>query len=219
VGPLVFSPPLPMVSAAEAISEKAQKVQPGTFRHTVLIAAKRFKSSWAELGKLLIRVRDDNLHEQWGYESFEAYCLKEIHIRKQTAAKLTRSFSFLARHEPEVREHDEMIQRAPPFEVVEVLADAEDRGQLSPQEYKNIRDSIWNPERPVADLKREFSERFPRPEQEPEADALQVRRLAVQARKLANELLACRKVPKAVSDRAAALASDVEALSSSLKER
>lgn len=207
-----------MVSATDAISQKAQQVQPGSFRHTVLLAAKRFKSSWAELGKLLVKVRDEALYEQWGYETFEAYCLKEIHIRKQTALKLTRSFSFLARHEPEETEREEMTQRAPPFEVVEVLADAEERGQLTPSEYKSIRDSIWNPERPTAELKRELGERFPRPPPEPPADSLQVRRLAATARKLANDLLACRKVPKAISDRAAALAGDVEELASSLKD-
>ncbi|HLL54360.1 MAG TPA: hypothetical protein VK447_12475 [Myxococcaceae bacterium] len=204
-----------MASASDAIAQKAREVEPGTFRHTVLLAAKRFKSSWAELGKLLVRVREESLYEKWGYDSFETYCLKEIHIRKQTAAKLTRSFSFLQRHEPQAAQDEEMVQRAPPFEVVEVLADAEERGQLSPSEYKDIRDSIWNPERPVAELKREFTERFPRPPPEPPADSLQLRRLASQARKLAGELRACRKVPQAVSDRAAALASDVEELASS----
>ena len=87
-----------MVTVAEAdIEKKAAAVPPGTFRHTVLVAAKRFKSTWAELGKLLVQVKDENLWEPWGYASFEAYCLKELHIKKQTALKLTRSFSFLAR--------------------------------------------------------------------------------------------------------------------------
>jgi hypothetical protein len=205
-------------SSEAAIAEKAQQVQPGSFRHTVLLAAKRFKSSWAELGKLLVQVRDEALYEQWGYETFEAYCLKEIHIRKQTALKLTRSFSFLAKHDPEATASEELVQKAPPFEVVEVLADAADRGQLSPAEYKSIRDSIWNPERPVSELKREFTERFPRPAPEPAPETLQIRRLAQAARKLANELSACRKVPREVADRASALAGDVEELASTMKD-
>jgi hypothetical protein len=204
-----------MLSVAESdIQKKAQSVPPGTFRHTVLLAAKRFKSTWAELGKLLVQVRDEAQYEQWGYPSFEAYCLKELHIKKQTALKLTRSFSFLAKHEPpEELEAQEFPQKAPPFEVVEVLADAADRGQLSPSEYRSLRDSIWNEEKPATELKREFAERFPRPPPEPPPESLQVRKLAQMTRKLASELSGCRRVPSAIAERAAALADDMEELS------
>lgn len=99
-----------------------------------------------------------------------------------------------------------------------MLADAEERGQLTPNEYKSVRDSIWNAERPVAELKRELVERFPKPAPEPMPDELQLRRLAAAARKLANDLLACSKIPSAVSDRASALADDVEELASPAKE-
>ena len=37
--------------------------------------------TWAELGKLLVRVRNEALFEEWGHETFEGYCLKELHIR------------------------------------------------------------------------------------------------------------------------------------------
>ena len=207
-----------MATAVEAdLQQKAKSVPPGTFRHTVLVAAKRFKSTWAELGKLLVQVRDEAQFEQWGYESFEAYCLKELHIRKQTALKLTRSFSFLAKHEsPETLKDQEFPERAPAFEVVEVLADAADRGQLSPSEYRSLRDSIWNPEKPATELKKEFAERFPRPAPEPPPESLQLRRLAQAARKLASELSGCRKVPSAMAERASALAEEVEELAASV---
>jgi hypothetical protein len=100
--------------------------------------------------------------------------------------------------------------------VVEVLADAADRGQLSPSEYRSLRDSIWNPEKPATELKKEFVERFPRPAPEPPPENLQVRRLAQTARKLASELSGCRKVPSAIAERAAALAEEVEELAASV---
>jgi hypothetical protein len=207
-----------MPSVAEVdIQKKAASVPPGTFRHTVLVSAKRFKSTWAELGKLLVQVRDEAKYEEWGFPSFEAYCLKELHIKKQTALKLTRSFSFLAKHEPpEAVKEEDFPQRAPAFEVVEVLADAADRGQLSPSEYRSLRDSIWNPEKSATELKREFTERFPRPPPEPPPENVQLRRLAQMARKLASELSGTRKVPSAIAERAAALADEVEELASNV---
>jgi hypothetical protein len=180
-------------------------------RQTVLLAAKRFKSSWVEMGKLLVQVLQENTWEGWGYESFDAYCYRELKLKKATVDKLTKSYRFLDKHEPKAMSQEDIAQVAPPFEVIEVLASAEDRGQLSAQEYRSIRDSIWNPEGSVSELKRELVEKFPRPEAKVDEGA-QMKRLAGLARKLADELTAYKKVPRAVAERAQALADDVAEL-------
>src|SRR4051812_5102731 len=99
------------------LAEKAQSIPPGTFRHSVLQAARRFKATWVELGKALVQVRDEGSFEEWGYPTFEAYCSKELHIRKATAEKLVRSFSFLAKHEPKAVANEDIVEKAPAFEV------------------------------------------------------------------------------------------------------
>ncbi|MBX5480360.1 MAG: hypothetical protein IRZ16_00725 [Myxococcaceae bacterium] len=205
--------------SVSAIAEKLKEVPPGTFRHTVLSAARRFKSSWVELGRLLKQVLDEGSYREWGYDTFEQYCAKELHIRKATADKLLRSFGFLHRHEPAAVANDNIVELAPAFEVVEVLAGAEERGQLSAEEYRNIREAIWNPDKPTSELRREIAQRFPRPPPEPPADAVVVRRLALAARKLAADLKACRKMPPAIVERALALAEDVEEVASQLDNR
>lgn len=200
-----------MASHAEHHAPKAADVPMDGLRHTVLLAARRFKSTWVELGKLLVKVRDEALFEAWGYPSFEAYCLAELRIRKQTALKLTRSFSFLDRHEPQAMQEPQASESAPPFEVVEVLAQAEERGQLSAQEYKSIRDSIWSDAKPTSELRRELTERFPAPE--PRADpSAELKRLWTMAKRLHAELSANKKVPTSVAERAEALAGDLEEL-------
>ncbi len=212
------------MTAEATLSQKLKDVAPGSLRHAVLLSAKRFKSTWVELGKLLVQVRDEAKFEEWGYESFDVYCSRELHIKKQTAEKLTRSFSFLSRHEPKQalaldEPSDEApLRPAPAFEVVEVLAGAEERGQLSANEYQSIRDSIWNPERPVSELRREFQERFPRPAGPPPSDGTQLRRIAQQARKLCLDLQTQKRVPRAVADRADALAAELEELASQKAE-
>ena len=204
--------------AQVALVEKLGEVSPGSFRHSVLDAARRFKASWVELGKLLVDVRDRALFSEWGFASFDQYCSKELHIRKSTAEKLVRSFAFLARHEPKAVGNDDLVRTAPAFEVVEVLAGAEERGQLDADEYRAIRQSIWDSEKPVAELRREISERFPRPPAAPRAEGSELSRLAHLARKLAAELKSSRTVPSAVADRAAALAEDVEELASQARK-
>lgn len=203
-----------MATAETQARAPSKEVPPGSLRHTVLLTAKRFKSSWVELGKLLVQVRDQALFEEWGYPTFESYCLAELKIRKQTAYKLTRSFGFLDRHEQEAVRQPDITEVAPPFEVVEVLAQAEERGQLSAQEYKSIRDSIWNQERPPSEMRRELTERFPAPEPEAPSADQQVKRHVALAKKLALELQGNKKVPRAVVERALALVEDLEGLAS-----
>jgi hypothetical protein len=200
-----------MAHVEEQVSRKAHEIPPGSFRQTVVLAAKRFKSSWVELGRLLVKVRDSGDFEGWGYPSFETYCMAELRIRKQTAAKLTRNFSFLDKHEPQKLQEEDIAQSAPAFEVVEVLAQAEERGQLSAQEYKSVRDSIWNQEKPTAELKRELTEKFPAPE--PKLDhGSEMKRLWSLSKRLVAELAANKKVPRAVVERAEAVAADLEEL-------
>jgi len=194
------------------VAEVGAEVVDG-FRGEVRAAARAFKASWTGLARVLTRVRDEALWKGWGFPTFEAYCAEEIHIRKATAQKLTRSWSFLHRHEREWGDAPSSQARAAPaFEVVEVLADAEERGTLGADEYRSIRDSIWNPDRPVAELRREILDRFPRPPAEPTPTEQRLRQLARTARRLAEDLHACRGVPASVRTQADTLAAHVEAL-------
>jgi hypothetical protein len=197
-----------------AVALKAAEVEPGSLRHEALLAAKRFKSSWVELGALLVKVRDQGSWSEWGFKTFEEYCSKELRIKKQTALKLTNSYLFLARHEQAMTHEPKQVAErpAPAFEVVSVLAGAEERGQLNDKSYQELREQIWGDERPAPQVARELSARFPPPPKPPPPTDLVVRRLAASARRLANELKACSKVPEAVTERAAALADDVEEL-------
>jgi hypothetical protein len=177
-------------------------------RATVAAAARRFKSSWFELGRLLVQVQASHAWQSWGFQSFEAYCTGELHIRRATAEKLLRSYGFLRRHE---REEPEASERAPAFEVVTVLADAEERGQLTERDYARVRDAIWDPGRTPAELRRELTERFPVPERPVDARA-ELKRFAVTARRLATELRASSRVPGAAKRTAEALADELESL-------
>lgn len=202
------------MAAAKAGAEAASvEVAHDGFRGQVLDAARRFKAGWVELARHLARVRAEGLFEEWGYATFEAYCSRELRIKKATAQKLVMSYGFLEKHEPRVLADPEQIRRAPAFEVVQVLSQAEEQGQLDEESYREVREKLW--ERPVApaELKRELAKRFPAPEPEEPPVDLTLKRLAAAARKLARDLSGCSRIPRAVAERAAALAEDVEELS------
>lgn len=210
-----------MPTAVQAVAAKAQEVEVGSLRHRALVTVQQFKSSWVELGALLVEVRRAGSFAEWGFKSFEEYCSKELRLKRQTADKLTASYAFLARHERQAvesrlaRETPPADSRPiPPFEVISVLAGAEERGQLAEDDWRELRDSLWSDEgSSPAKLSRQLAQRFPPPPREEPPVDLRLRRFAATARKLQRELEACADVPEAITERAGALAEDLESLS------
>jgi len=198
--------------AGNAAERLVDSIPAGSFRSEVFESARRFKASWLDLARHLVRVKGEGLWQEWGYATFEAYCARELRIKKATAQKLVMSYGFLEKHEPDALENEEKARKTPSFEVIEVLSRAEERGQLDDQTYREVREKLWEEPVSQAEIKRELARRFPEPEPEEPPVDLTVKRLAAQARKLARDLGGCAKIPRAVAERAAALAEDVEEL-------
>lgn len=194
------------------IAERSLQAPHADFRAQVVESARRFKASWVDLASHLVRVKQEGLWEVWGFSTFEAYCSKELRIKRTTAQKLVASYSFLSRREPDLLTDRSLKERAPSFEVIEVLSRAEERGQLDDRTYAEVRDTLWEQPVDAARLKRELARRFPEPEPPPPPVDLELRRFAAQARKLARDLGGSSRVPRAIAERAAALADDLEEL-------
>jgi hypothetical protein len=203
------------MSRTEAqLAARIEELPESSMRRKVLEGARRFKSSWVEFGRMLAQVKRESLWREWGHASFDAYCTKELFIRKQTAEKLTMSYGFLERHEPDLAEPRERgsERAAPPFEVIEVLSRAEAAGRLDSDRWTDLREEAL--EAPSAQVvNRQLTERLgPAPRPPPVPREERVRRLATLARRLAAACAQEEAVPQAVTDRADALAGDLEDL-------
>lgn len=142
---------------AQHIEQLLQQLPPDSERYQVLISAKRFKSSWLELGESLTRVANAGQFHAWGYSSFEDYCAREIRIRRQTAEKLLLAFRFLEREEPGVLERRE--ERAlPDFRSVDLLRQAREEQSFSPEDYGELRRTVIEEERSHPTAARQFRE-------------------------------------------------------------
>lgn len=196
----------------ERLAARAEDLPAGSTRRRVLEGARRFKAAWVEFGRLLSEVKREGSWREWGYPSFERYCAKELFIRAATAEKLTTSFGFLERHEPElVRPRGEA--RAPPFEVIEVLSRAEAAGRLSQAGWRELRDEVLERPPTPAALNRRLDEKFGAPTAPPSPRrAERLARLAAAARRLAEACRGEAAIPRALAQRAEDLAGEIAAL-------
>jgi hypothetical protein len=201
-----------MSATVEKLAARAGDLPEGSMRRRVLEGARRFKAAWVELGRLLSQVRREELWKEWGHASFERYCSKELFIRPATAEKLTLSYAFLERHEPELaRSRGE--PRAPPFEVVEVLSRAEAAGRLSQTGWRELRDEVLERPSTAAATTRLLAEKLGPPPPPPMPRKVErLERLAALGRRLAAACEDDPAVPRSVAQRAAELATDIAAL-------
>jgi len=139
------------------IEQLLQQLPPDSERYRVLISAKRFKSSWVDLGESLTRVANTGQFQEWGYSSFEDYCSKEIRIRRQTADKLLLAFRFLEREEPGVLERKE-ARTLPDFRSVDLLRQAREEQTFSADHYSDLRRAVLEEERSHPTVARQFRE-------------------------------------------------------------
>ncbi len=137
------------ISKTKAISHIESKMtglDESSLRYQTLQSAKRFKTSWVELGQYLHTVWREKHYKSWGYVSFESYCTKETGIRPSTALKLLRSYYFLERDEPaflkeKLIDSDKVVD-LPNFRSVDILRLAKDKKDLNNEDYKTLRYSV-----------------------------------------------------------------------------
>ncbi|MBI4227486.1 MAG: hypothetical protein HY600_04315 [Candidatus Omnitrophica bacterium] len=209
---------MPTSKAIQRLDDRLASVPPGTIRAEALEAAKRFKTTWIDLGRVLWTVWKDRAFREWGYLTFEAYCTKEVGVRGPTAKKLLYSYSFLEREEPVVLQR---IQEHPPatlphYEAVNALRLLKQRPVVPPARYQEVRAQVLEQGREPLDVRRGIRQLLDAVQQDPEqARAARrqaaIRRMLGTLKSLRVELSAGHLVPERLLTQLDDLAEKLEA--------
>jgi hypothetical protein len=142
----------------EALEEAERANEDDPERAELLRRARRFKASWIELAEALSAVRRNGRWKEWGYDSFEAYAKRELHIRQETADKLTGSYTFLKRRAPTVLARDALRDPIPSYQAVDFLRRAEAQGDAPREAVNEIRRRVLEEAAPVATIARAYGD-------------------------------------------------------------
>ena len=144
-------------NAISKLESNMATIEQGSFRYEILNCAKTFKSSWLELGQHLMTVYKDKLYKEWDYLTFEAYCSKEIGIRKETGLKLLRSYYFLEKEEPQFIQKEYLesasSSQSPSYEAVNVLRQVKMNKDLSIADYEKMKRHVFEEGKADRDVK------------------------------------------------------------------
>ena len=130
-----------------------------TVREHVHKATQDFKNSWRNLAQAIHVVWREKLYRKWGYEKFDHYTAKEVHIRKHTAMKLIRSYAFLEKEEPAYLEanysQDQTEKAMPNFEAVSTLQRA--KKALGDEEYQKVKKDLFDKGKDPREVKKDLT--------------------------------------------------------------
>ena len=181
----------------EVLAESEQEHADDPKRADMLARARRFKSSWLELGEALTELRRSGQWKHWGYDSFEDYAHKELHLRPDTADKLTASYGFLARSAPAVLQRNGLDQPIPSYQSVDFLRRAEEEDTAPPEAMAELRRRVIDEAAPLPALSRKYRE-VVFPVDEGSKKNQQQLALRSAARRLAELLASCADLPRQV---------------------
>jgi len=147
--------------AIRSLEEKMEGIDEASLRYQVLEKAKSFKTSWIMLGQMLYSVWKNKMHKDWGYSEFDVYTRKEVGIRKETALKLLRSYSFLETEEPKYVSREYMeegeVAAIPNYESVDVLRRASKNKNVEKEEYENLKKGVFEKGKEAKELRKELN--------------------------------------------------------------
>lgn len=186
------------------MNERLRALDPGSLRHRVLRTAIDFKKSWLDLAEHLNEISKSGVFKEWGYRTFEAYGQHELHLRRETALKLTRSFDFLSAHERDLLEAARTAggeaAPIPGYQALDVLAEARTNPHLSERDYREIRDQVFDDDLSPAQVKKLLRDRAPEPLKEEREDGdARLRRCLQLAERLYGLLLEEGDVPDRIT--------------------
>jgi len=192
------------------IEQKMEEISPESLRYQVLGNAKKFKTSWIELGQILYTVWKDKLHKGWGYSEFDTYTSKEIGIQKQTALKLLRSYAFLEKAEPRYlkKEYTEEVNAAqvPTYEAVDVLRRASANKEIDKEDYARIKKYVLEKGKDAREAQKDLTEMIKKNEElQPEEihqkkSMVRVKRFLSLLKSIKQEIRASKTLPVKIAD-------------------
>jgi len=151
----------PLTISSQNQNTSLTNMNPAEVRDLVQKATLDFKNSWRNLAQALFTVFTDKLYRNWGYDKFDQYTEKEVHIRKHTAMKLIRSYAFLEKEEESLYIADETEDKSSTdrpsltLEAADILRKA--KRSLDDDGYKQVKKDIIHRGKESREVKKDLT--------------------------------------------------------------
>lgn len=164
-------PERPLTRAEADIEQRIDEVHGDDERQLVLERARTFKSGWVDLAAVLSKVAKQQSYKEWGYKTLEAYCLKELHIRKPTVSKLIGNYHFLKKNEPNLIENTR-LEQIPDMETTRALANIRENSRVDEETYNRLKEGALDRGYTAATINRKAKLATTSPEQRKQDELL-----------------------------------------------
>jgi hypothetical protein len=209
--------------ALRNIDKRLQELPPESLRYRVLAALRRFRSSWVDLGRLLVETNEARAYEEWGYDDFTVYCARELGLKAPTVRKLMLSYRYLEEREPDrLARHERQDETQPPpeipdYQTVGLLDRVSKSPDLEPAARARLHRLAFEGNAEETSLRKEIRQALAESDEETGSEEGMDRRRALDdirrhCRLLRRKLAESRVVPQGLCERFERLLNEIEAL-------
>jgi DNA-binding MarR family transcriptional regulator len=139
------------------IEERLKDLPEECTRAKALRAVQNFRRSWLSLGEHLCEVAYGGDFKEWGYESFEDYCRRELGLKVPTVKKLIVSYNYMTRNCKQLVDSARNGEATPPeYQTVVDLCKARDRDDVDPDRLREIEARAISGEADERELRKEL---------------------------------------------------------------
>lgn len=209
-------------AAINRIDKQLEKLDGESIRAKVLLAVRRFRSSWVDLGRLLNEVAYGGDYKEWGYDDFEIYCARELGLKKPTVRKLMVSYNYMREYEPkrlqrfEEADADNETPTVPDYQTVELLHRARETGEIDDASQNRLHTLAFSGEEDETFLRKEIRDCLHPERAEGAGEDFQRRKemheILRTARTLRKKLMQTTLVPDELKERCEAVLVELEGL-------
>jgi len=176
----------------------------GSIRRAACACLLNFRVSWVRLGGIIVDIAYGGDYKDWGFESFEAYCARELGLKKPTVRKLMVSYQYLKAKQPERLEavQNGTVADTPDLDTVAKLRDASDRDDVEEVALKEVEAQVWSGELTSDEAEKKINSMTTPPRLPGMEQALELGAIRRQANKLRALLSGTEAVAEGLKERA-----------------
>ena len=206
----------------QKIDTQLGELPPDSLRFQILLALKKFRASWVNLGKHLTDVAYGGDYKEWGYDDFEVYCASELGLKKPTVKKLMVGYNYMKSYEPErlVEAIDNKGATLPDADTVKLLWDARGRADIEEEDKEELHRFAFESGIDQQVIRKEIKARIKPKELFSDTEMEQagilrtkeIKAILTMSRKLRDRLYEAKSVPEGIVQRAEKVLLELEAL-------
>lgn len=127
-------------------------------RKLAFSSIKEHRGSWARLGFSLAEIRDNEYWKDWGYNSFNKYCVEELNVTIMTAKSMIEAYYYIKINKPDLLSQISKgnFDGIPDYHTISNLSKARSSDEIGSEKAEELTNKLFEEPEKSKDVAKEL---------------------------------------------------------------